>query len=740
MKILHLISGGDTGGAKTHVFALLRALTKKADVKIVCFMKGTFFDELQNIDVESELIEQKNRFDLSVLKRVKEIAKDGFDLIHSHGARANFLCTHLKNKLDIPIVTTIHSDYLLDFDGIYKKIVFTGLNMFALNKLDNYIAVSTNFKDMLISRGFKPNRIYTVYNGMDYSTPMEYQSKEEFAKRIGIEYNKDNVYIGLIGRHYHVKGHDIFVKACGIVAKKRKNARFLIAGDGDLRNELIHIAKEQKIEDKLIFTGFLKDIYSFINFIDINTLTSRSESFPYVLMEGARMKKPTVSSRVGGIPDLIIDGKTGLLFESENCEELAEKLIQLIDSKDERNRLGESLYDFATSTFSSENLANTHIDIYNSIMKKHKDKKEYDIVISGYYGFDNSGDDALLFAIIESLKKYIKDVRIAVLSEKPKDTERIYKVDSNKRFNLFSVSKVLKKSKMLINGGGSLLQDETSSLSLYYYLWVVNRAKRLNLKTYFYANGIGPVKKRNARLVSRVANKVDLITLRDEMSLNELLRLNVTIPETKVTADPAVILESSDKKRVLEIFKSEGIVYGEKYLGISLRAWDSNDINIESKIAAVADYAFESYGIKTVLIPMRHSIDMHICENVLSLIKHKAHILKNRYNVFDTVAITREMYIVMGMRLHTLVYAAGGGVPLIGLIYDPKNKGFLDYIEQNRMVDVKDIDVAKLKAYIDEISKNYNDIQASIKSRQQKLIALADINGKYAADLLNENL
>lgn len=69
MKVLHLISGGDTGGAKTHVFALLRALTKRADVKIVCFMRGTFFDELADIDVESELLEQKNRFDLSVIKK-----------------------------------------------------------------------------------------------------------------------------------------------------------------------------------------------------------------------------------------------------------------------------------------------------------------------------------------------------------------------------------------------------------------------------------------------------------------------------------------------------------------------------------------------------------------------------------------------------------------------------------------------------------------------------------------------
>ena len=97
MKILHMISGGDTGGAKTHVFALMNALTKYCDVKIVCFIKGQFFDELQDIDVPSELIEQKNRFDLSVIDRLCEICKnDGIQIIHAHGARANFIGSWLK--------------------------------------------------------------------------------------------------------------------------------------------------------------------------------------------------------------------------------------------------------------------------------------------------------------------------------------------------------------------------------------------------------------------------------------------------------------------------------------------------------------------------------------------------------------------------------------------------------------------------------------------------------------------
>ena len=411
-----MISGGDTGGAKTHVFSLMSELPKMCDVKIVCFIKGQFFDELQDIDVDSELILQKSRFDLSVLDRLCEIIKnDGTDIVHAHGARANFIAAHLKRRVNIPVVTTVHSDYLLDFDGLYKKVLFTALNVFSLKRLDYYIAVSSNFKNMLISRGFTPNSIYTVYNGMDYSKPMEYCSKEEFAKRIGIEYDESITYVGLIGRHDRVKGHDVFIKGAAKVLEKRKDVRFVIAGDGNGRDELVKLIDSLGIKEYVTFAGFIKDIYSFINFIDINTLTSRCESFPYVLMEGARLKKPTVSSRVGGIPDLIEDGVTGCLFESENDGELALKILSLADDKALREKLGQSLYDRATGNFSNSSLAKSHVEIYNAILRDRKETEKYDAVLSGYYGFNNSGDDALLLGIVESLRREKPDIRLLVL-------------------------------------------------------------------------------------------------------------------------------------------------------------------------------------------------------------------------------------------------------------------------------------------------------------------------------------
>ena len=189
MKVLFLISGGDSGGAKTHLFALLDSLKHKCTVKMVCFMDGVFYQEILERDIDTVLLRQHSRFDMSVLDEIKRmVEEEGFDIVHCHGARANFIISKIKDRVSVPVITTMHSDYLLDFDGLYKKIIFTGLNMYALKKMDYYIAVSTSFKKMLAMRGFNPNDIYTVYNGMNFSEPISYDEKEDFYKSRSILY------------------------------------------------------------------------------------------------------------------------------------------------------------------------------------------------------------------------------------------------------------------------------------------------------------------------------------------------------------------------------------------------------------------------------------------------------------------------------------------------------------------------------------------------------------------------
>ncbi len=738
MKILHMISGGDTGGAKTHVFALLGKLKKRADVTVVCFMKGVFWDELQQIDVKSELIPQKSRFDMSVVNRLCEICEsEQIDIIHCHGARANFIAAALRRRISIPLLTTIHSDYLLDFDGFYRKLVYTSLNVFALKQFRYFIAVSDNFRQMLISRGFRPNAVYTVYNGMDYSGEPTYVSKEEFAARIGIPYDPTLTYVGLIGRHDYVKGHDVFIKSIKYVVREYPDVRFIIAGEGENRASLEALAQSEGVADKLIFAGFIKDIYSFIHFIDINTLTSRCESFPYVLMEGARMAKPTVCSAVGGIPDLIIDGKTGLLFPSEDSEALAERLLCLLRDKTLAERYGNALHELALSKFSDTALADKHMEIYRAILRNSHEERRYDAVLSGYYGFGNSGDDALFYAIADDLRRYKPDVRIAVLSAHAKEMRSVYGVDCIPRFRPLAVHKALGNTKMLISGGGSLIQDATSSKSLLYYLTVIRHAKRMGAKVYVYANGIGPLKKKNYARAAQALSLTDSITLRDPTSLDVLRELGVTTPHAEVTADPVLLMECPSRETIAHTLKEYGLPSDKRYFAVSVREWKHNDAEFVRKIAEIADHAARC-GLTPLFLPMRHSEDVAISEQIASHVSSECYVLKERISVTGMLGLVGNAEAVLGMRLHTLIYAASAAVPVIGLVYDRKVSAFLDYIGQHRGIKAENIDVTAACAYIDELTADRENIRASLIEKKEKLELLAEKNGRIAFELLHE--
>ena len=375
MKVLHLISGGDTGGAKTHIISLIKELDKLIDAKVICFIEDTFYYDALKAGINIEVFEQKKRWDMSVINRLKnEIDREGYDIIHCHGARANFIGVFLKRKAKKPILTTIHSDYKLDFkDNFYKRIVYTAINSLALKKFDYYIAISDTFKEMLINRGFNGNKIFVVYNGIDLDGEMNYVTRKEFLSRYNIS-EEDKIIVGIIARLDLVKDHETFIKAAKIVIEQREDVLFLIAGTGNEEKRLKSLVEEMGLENQIFFLGFVKDQYSFFNAIDINVLTSVSESFPYVILEGARLKKTIISTEVGGINQLIKNGHNGWLINVGDREALANKIVFFAENRDKIDEMGENLFKTVEKNFSSRKMAENHVKIYKEILENEKHK------------------------------------------------------------------------------------------------------------------------------------------------------------------------------------------------------------------------------------------------------------------------------------------------------------------------------------------------------------------------------
>lgn len=371
IKVLHLISGGDNGGAKTHIFNLMKGLEGKVDAKIICFTKTEFYDEAVERGIDIEVFYQEKRSDLSVVSKIRDlIINENYDLVHAHGARANFICMFLKNKIDIPMLTTIHSDYKLDFkDSFYKNLIFTSLNKLALKKFDYYICVSDTFKRMLIKRGFKRRNIYVLYNGIDTEEKIDYLPKASFFEKYKINYNGELV-VGIVARLDKVKDHETFVRACKETLSKNTDIIFLIAGGGPEKTRIEELLKEYEIEDKVHLLGFVKDKYSLFNAMDVNVLTSISESFPYVILEAALLKVPTLATRVGGIPKIVLDEKTGFLFEVGDSKKLSESILKIYNDRKLLEELGENINSFVKSEYSHKAMGEKQFEIYKDILKK----------------------------------------------------------------------------------------------------------------------------------------------------------------------------------------------------------------------------------------------------------------------------------------------------------------------------------------------------------------------------------
>jgi len=205
IRVLHLISGGDTGGAKTHVISLVSGLSRIVDTQLVTLMASDFTEDARALDLPVTLLDQKNRFDLTVVKKLKEIIRRGnINIIHTHGARANFISTFLKRDFpEIPIVTTIHSDYLLDDyrGGPLVSWLFRKINYLALRSIDYYIGVSDAFKNMMIERGFgNEDRVFSIYNGVDFNLEhLVTTDKKAFLEKVFNNFGRSFCFLGGFG-------------------------------------------------------------------------------------------------------------------------------------------------------------------------------------------------------------------------------------------------------------------------------------------------------------------------------------------------------------------------------------------------------------------------------------------------------------------------------------------------------------------------------------------------------------
>lgn len=299
------------------------------------------------------------------------------------------------------------------------------------------------------------------------------------------------------------------------------------------------------------------------------------------------------------------------------------------------------------------------------------------ILISGYYGFGNAGDEAILAAILQGLREHIPEIEVCVFSDNPARTTRDFGVRSVNRKNLFAMAREMLGASLLLSGGGGLIQDSTGVNTIRYYLGVVSLARKLGVPVMFYAQGAGPVRTEQGRAITRkVANRVQLITVRDDESRDLFREMGVAVPPIVVTADPVMALHPAPSERIDAIWAEEQIPRDVPQVALSIRPWPDGGA-FEEAFVAVGRRLVSAHGVDVLVAPFQESQDRAICDRVAAGVGAGARSLRRTYEAPELMGLLGRMRATVGMRLHALIFSAAQGVPVVGVAYDPKVANFL---------------------------------------------------------------
>lgn len=763
MRVLMTTMQLDIGGAETHIVELSKALARRGIEVLVASNGGAYEEELQDAGIRHIPIPFHSKNPLcmrTAYQKLKQIIlEEKVDVVHAHARIPAFLCSMLRREIPFRFVTTAHWVFSTRFP--YNLLTRWG---------DRSLAVSDDIKNYLTDNyGIPEEQIRVTINGIDpekFSKDTDYSSIcEEFQL---LPNRTRIVYVSRMDTDRSLVAHKL-IEAIPALLQEIPDLEIVIVGGG---NDLAAVESEAEEANAkvgrrvVITTGSRTDINRFVAAGKLFIGVSRAA------LEAMACEKPAIIAGNEGYIGIFEEEKLRVAVDTNFCcrgcsatttEKLTRDILDVLLSPEEvQQELGRYARQVVLDRYSVDTMADDALCMYASVITNRPFGKvdvpalsdletalsehplpvkssAVDVMISGYYGFHNSGDDSILKAMVDSLRKARPGIRILALSNDPAETRESYGIEAIHRFDFPRILSNMRKTRLLISGGGSLIQDVTSDKSLTYYLTIIRLGVMMGAKVMLYANGIGPIcHESNNKKIQRVLNQVDLITLREPSSLEELKRFGVTRPEICVTADPAFTLTPAPKEEAERLLSLAGLPEGKPYLGIALRPWRQSDRELESAVADAADYLRKEYGMEILLIPMQEARDLAIAQKTKSLMKEPAYILEGQPTPAQLLSVVGGAELVLGMRLHTLIYAAKMGTPVIGLTYDPKVDATMAYLGQDYTVSAHRVNPITLRRYLDEIVSGHDRLCRELQEAGRIFCRKAEENTMRALALLDQ--
>lgn len=364
MNVLFLTTHLNAGGITSYLLTLTKGFIARGHKVHIASSGGNMENEFVLLGARIVTLNMKAKSELapkiyfSLLPLKKYIQENRIDVVHAHTRITQVMAKFLKSLTGVPFVTTCH--------GFFKPRFFR--RIFPCWG-DVAIAISSAVQ-VHLEKDFhvKSSQIALVESGIDLNkfAIMDEKKRAQKCQGLGIH---DEPVIGIIARLSDVKGQDILVKAFGIVIKQFPQAKLLLVGEGKLELLLKTLVQQLDLKDSVIFRPVINETKEYLDCLDIFVMPSRNEGLGISIMEAQACGLPVVASRVGGIPSLIEDGKTGLLVEPENVEDLALKLIELLKNPQQSKEMGLRAKKFAQNNYSSEKMVDKTLDAYQKVLK-----------------------------------------------------------------------------------------------------------------------------------------------------------------------------------------------------------------------------------------------------------------------------------------------------------------------------------------------------------------------------------
>jgi len=423
-KILHIIGGGEYGGAEQYLINLAKEMRNTTyEVHLACFYDREFAHKLRDNNIPTHVILPKGRFDFSLATNIADlINREQYDIVHTHGVRANLFGRLAVSRINkerkqqrkslLPIFTTVHSELRQDYQNAIAYRLAYLLERTTQHLTDSFIAISNSIKDDMIRRGIPEKKIKVIYSGINFQAEANPDTESSLNNERNVQDDVHNEQIiddkhqgvndtsnissiinlrqqfpeapiiGMVGRLQAVKGHRHAILAMPQILRQHPQAQLVIVGDGPLLEQLQALVNQLQINNNVHFLGFQHPVTHILRQFDIFLMPSLSEGLGLSLIEAMAEGIPAIATRVGGMVDVITEDirstnqyqselVTGILIPPEDPEAIAQAVVHLLNNPQQAKDMGERGQRDVRERFNSKRMIDEMDALYKSIIQEH---------------------------------------------------------------------------------------------------------------------------------------------------------------------------------------------------------------------------------------------------------------------------------------------------------------------------------------------------------------------------------